>query len=437
MNQDIVKEPASTADTQRYSVKPLRNGPMTETIESKPTILVVDDSRLMRVAARKILKEDFDIVEAGDGEQAWDSLQANPAINLVMSDLSMPNLDGLGLLKRIREAGSDHIRTLPVIIVTGAEDDDGSRQIALSAGASDFITKPFESVQLLARTKAQAKQQRTEQTLASTEASKQQLEQHNQVDLLTGLTNARGFTNSLEESLSYARRHRTELALLLLRVEKYKVMFLRHGKQAAEDILLRLARQLGEQCRREDVVARLELDTLAVLLPSTNSIGARRIAQQVLDETGKADFFSDAETIPVTISLGVASPAITPESTCGDLLAGAREKLQQATDAGGGCIRDDAPEAALPPTVAPLAEPATLQMVPPPPVATVEQLHEALQALAAGRTPETDSDALVRAVLPLLRAWNQAHGECCIALVRELESRLTVETGDTVHADAF
>jgi two-component system cell cycle response regulator len=68
---------------------------MTESPAAKPTILVVDDSRLMRVAARKLLNSDFEILEAEDGETAWDILQSNRQINLVMSDLSMPNLDGL------------------------------------------------------------------------------------------------------------------------------------------------------------------------------------------------------------------------------------------------------------------------------------------------------------------------------------------------------
>ena len=82
---------------------------------------------------------------------------------------------------------------MPVIIVTGAEDDDGSKNTALAAGASDFITKPFESVQLLARAQAQAKQQRTQQALQDSEASKQQLEETSSVDALTGLANQRAF----------------------------------------------------------------------------------------------------------------------------------------------------------------------------------------------------------------------------------------------------
>jgi two-component system cell cycle response regulator len=406
---------------------------MTESTASKPIILVVDDSRLMRVAARKILKEDFDILEAGDGEQAWESLQANPHINLVMSDLSMPNLDGLGLLKRIREDGQEQIRTLPVIIVTGAEDDDGSRQTALAAGASDFITKPFESIQLLARARAQARQQSTQKALASSEASKEQLEQHNPVDLLTGVANARGFANALEENLSFARRHRTELALLLLRVDKYKVMFLRHGKQVAEDVLQRLGRLLAEGRRREDVVARTELDTFGLLLPSANAIGARRIAEQILSAVHSGDFTSGIE-MPVSVSIATVSPPVTPDSTAADLMALARERLQEATAAGGNCIRHDVMETAETPTSVP-------QTAAPLPVtaATPADLQQALEALAAGRQPETDINALVRALLPLLHSWNQAHDGCCDALINELETVLNADTptGTAVPADAF
>ena len=160
---------------------------MPESTAYKPIILVVDDSRLMRVAARKILKNDFEILEAEDGELAWNILQDNREINLVMSDLSMPRLDGLGLLKRIRESTDVHSKELPVIIVTGAEDDDGSKTSALAAGASDFITKPFESVQLLARTQTQVKQQRTRQALRDSETRKKQLIRQSGVDALTGL----------------------------------------------------------------------------------------------------------------------------------------------------------------------------------------------------------------------------------------------------------
>ncbi len=396
-----------------------------ENLDEKPLILVVDDSRLMRLAARKILRDDFAILEAGDGEQAWERLQAQTDINLVMSDLSMPNLDGLGLLKRIREADNDRLQQLPVIIVTGAEDDDGSRQKALAAGASDFITKPFESVQLLARAKAQASHQRTQQALHDSETRKTHLEQHNQVDLLTGLANARGFDNAVEESLSFARRHGTDLSLLMLRVEKYKALFLRHGKQTAEHLLTDLARLLSDGRRREDVVARLEIDTFALLLPSAGAQDARRIAGQVLARIIEEQDSGESDKPAIELSMGVANPQLLPSVRSADLLATAREDLRAMPPPA-----DSAPV----PTSRSRREPSR---APKPSIATAAELLSALQALSEAREPEGDRDALVLAIMPLLQNWNKAHGGGCSALLRELEARLlTPPTPQTTRLPA-
>jgi diguanylate cyclase (GGDEF)-like protein len=330
------------------------------------------------------------------------------------------------------------MRELPVIIVTGAEDDDGSRQTALAAGASDFITKPFESVQLLARTKAQAKQQRTQEALGTSEASKQELEAHNNVDLLTGLANARGFGNAMEESLSYARRHRTEVALMLVRVDKYKVLFLRHGKQVAEDTIRQLAQRLRQDRRREDVLARTELDTFGILMPSANAIGARRIAEQILESVHSEPPASGDVTPPVNLSIAVVSPVITPQTTVEDMLAGARARLQQAADDGGNCVRHDMTD--TPPPAAPPAPPtpaAAPEPAPRPATVGADAIHAALQALAAGRQPETDADTLVRSLLPLLTAWNEAHGKRFAGLIGELENALgEASQGTDSHTSA-
>jgi two-component system cell cycle response regulator len=412
---------------------------MTEHTSSKPAVLVVDDSRLMRVAARKILKDDFDILEAGDGIQAWDSLQANPHIQLIMSDLSMPNLDGLGLLKRIREAEHPALRTLPVIIVTGAEDDDGSKQIALSAGASDFITKPFESVQLLARIKAQAKQQQTQQALQESEASKQQLERHSSVDALTGLANQRHITAHIEESLSYARRHHTELALLLVQVEKFKVMFLRRGKQTAEEVLRRIAQLLTEGRRREDAVARVDLDTFAILLPSASCTGARRVAEQLLNVIRTDGFNIAGEHVPVTVSIAVVSPAITTETEAAGLMEDARRKLKLATQAGGDRVQYDLPASTTAAPAVSLQRSAPQHIPVESAVASVAEVEKALQALSTGRRLELHTVPLVRAVMPLLHAWNRAQDNQHAALLDALEKAIGPASDAAVPqpADAF
>jgi diguanylate cyclase (GGDEF)-like protein len=393
---------------------------MTESAANQPIILVVDDSRLMRVAARKILKNDFEVLEAEDGEVAWDVLQNNRQINLVMSDLSMPNLDGLGLLKRIRESSEPHRKELPVIIVTGAEDDDGSKTTALAAGASDFITKPFESVQLLARTQAQAKQQRTQQALCDSETSKQQLKKLSSVDSLTSLANQRAFLNGIEESLSYTIRHGTQLAILMVQVEKYRALFLRRGKQTAEAVLRRLAGLLSEGRRREDTVARFGMDTFGILLPSANLMGAIRVAEQLHLAIKQQNFNIGDEPVPVNVNIAVTSPPVHAEINAAELLADAGEKLKIAQKAGGDRVQHSLAETML---EQPVQKPVAVEHKPAS-IASIADVQRALQSLSSGDDIGSCSDELVRAVLPILEAWNRSHENKHSALLAQLKSAL-------------
>jgi len=379
----------------------------------------------MRVAARKILKNDFEILEAEDGEAAWNVLQDNRQINLLMSDLSMPNLDGLGLLKKIRESSEPHCKELPVIIVTGAEDDDGSKNTALAAGASDFITKPFESVQLLARAQAQAKQQRTQQALHDSEISKQQLEKLSSVDSLTGLANQRAFLNNIEESLSYAVRHGTELALLMVQVEKYKALFLRRGKQTAEAVLRRLAGLLGEERRREDTVARYGMETFGILLPSTNLMNARRVAEQLQLAIKQREFNIGGEMVPLNVTIAVSSPPVHAPIDSADLLADVGEKLKIAQKAGGDRVQYSLAETTL---EQPVQKAVAVEAVAAS-VASISDVHRALQSLSNGDTIESHADGLARAVLPILDAWNRTHEKKYSALLAQLKSALQAGDG--------
>src|ERR1035437_8283020 len=92
----------------------------------------------------------FEFREALDGEQAWETLLIDPNIRVVITDLTMPKLDGYGLLKRIRESKISRIRNLPVVIVSGSDEQE-ERERAKAAGASDLITKGIGTAQLVSR----------------------------------------------------------------------------------------------------------------------------------------------------------------------------------------------------------------------------------------------------------------------------------------------
>src|SRR5437660_3449882 len=119
-------------------------------------VIVIDDSKVIRNAARKMLGVEFDVITAEDGEDGWAQIQRDASIQVVFTDLVMPGMNGYELLRDIRTAVDARIRSLPVIVVTGIEDDEVARVRALELGATDFITKPFTTIDLLARARAHA-----------------------------------------------------------------------------------------------------------------------------------------------------------------------------------------------------------------------------------------------------------------------------------------
>src|SRR5690606_8222502 len=120
-------------------------GSMTEAL---PRILVVDDSRMVRSSIVKHIRGRFEVREEGDGEAAWEALLVDPAVQLVLTDIGMPRLDGYGLLERIRSAKVARVRSLPVLIISGDE-DDSARERAAALGANGFITKGSGSAELV------------------------------------------------------------------------------------------------------------------------------------------------------------------------------------------------------------------------------------------------------------------------------------------------
>ena len=127
---------------------------MTEQSEEKPEVLVVDDSKVIRLAAKKMLGADYVIHLAEDGLVGWEMVQQNTAISVVFTDLSMPNLGGMELLKQIRDSSNDAIANLPVVIMTGAEDSESTKQTVFAAGATDFISTPSDAIDLVSRARA-------------------------------------------------------------------------------------------------------------------------------------------------------------------------------------------------------------------------------------------------------------------------------------------
>jgi len=148
----LEEKEARLAEEKFPSVETTKN--KTAPASTLPRILVVDDSPTIRAAVTKALKNDFSFVQAPDGEEAWKMLMSDNSIQLVITDLMMPKLDGYELIKRIRsERSSPRIAEMPIIVVTTLEAANAKLR-ALVAGANDFVTKSTDAVELKMRVMA-------------------------------------------------------------------------------------------------------------------------------------------------------------------------------------------------------------------------------------------------------------------------------------------
>lgn len=337
----------------------------------KPRLIMVDDSKVMRKAAAKMLGDRFDVVVAEDGQEGWNTIRHDQQIQVVFTDLSMPELDGYGLLEKIRTCEDPGIAGLPVIVVTGADNDDTAREKALEMGATDFITKPFNSTDLTARATAHANYQRERRTL----------EQQTTIDSLTGLGNKQQFTNRLKQDLAFCERHEHPLSLVRIDIDGFNQLFIRVGKDAADEILRQVGKLVADVIRKEDTAARIGLARFALSLPTADEKGACVLAERLVQAVRETNIAWQGRRMPVTLSAGVMQVEFHPGQTPRSLLEEAQVVLDAALHAGGDRVLGASARQAkskLPSATQPPTEPEF-------PRAQSLSVEEALQLLAEGQ----------------------------------------------------
>lgn len=290
-----------------------------EDSQQKATILAVDDSRVMLVAATKALKAEFEVLKARDGQEAWGIIQQHPEISVIFSDLSMPEMDGYGLLAAIRNSDDSRISKLPVVILTGQEDGDGTKEKVIEAGATDFITKPFESLDLLSRARSLSK--------LSTEVK--ELEKKVSLDKLTRLYTEISFNDGGERAVAYAKRHALPVSVLRFNIDDFSKLYVKHGKQLAESILVKVSEIIRTVLRQEDIAARTGVATFSLLLIETDQEGVGHVVSRLNKAIDDA-VFDVAEKI--SISTGSASSGLDEEYNLKDICDLAEESLTKSKD---------------------------------------------------------------------------------------------------------
>ena len=293
---------------------------MSDQAADKPHVLIVDDSKVIRLAARKMLGADYEIHLAEDGLVAWELLQENSNISVAFTDLSMPNMDGMQLLNNIRGSSHDHIANLPVIVMTGHDDSDSIKQTVFDAGATDFIAKPFESIDLLTRAKAYARLSR----------KVVELEKKTGHDKLTGLFNASSLEEQGAKAFSFSSRHKLHISAVYFEIKDFQECFLNYGKNVAQHIIVTIGKRLQEAMREEDVAARVAVAKYALILPMTNKQNTEIVINRIRESISKLVFDTGKEKIRVNFVAGFSSADLSGDGDFNTMLEQADDALKRA-----------------------------------------------------------------------------------------------------------
>ena len=278
-------------------------------------LLVVDDEETIRgVICQVLTEEGFEVTEASNGEQALELFRKDP-FPLVITDIYMGKMTGLDLLNEIKLLDSE---TMVVVMTSNASLETATR--ALRSGAYDYLTKPFEELDLILAVVNRAVDRArlvgaNRRLLHDLQRNADELEQLNAKltdmanrDGLTGLHNHRYFREALELEVARSRRHQRRFAVLFMDVDHFKHYNDNHGHLAGDALLRTVSRLLEERCRSSTLAARYGGEEFVLLVPELDVEGARTFADKIR-RTVEEHSFPGQDLQPtgrVTLSLGVA-----------------------------------------------------------------------------------------------------------------------------------
>jgi two-component system, cell cycle response regulator len=215
-------------------------------------VLIVDDSKFVRTTFNRILSASFAIKECADGESGWQQVESDPHIVMVVSDIDMPKLDGYGLLERIRGSADARIKALPVIIISGNQNESAKKR-ARDLGANDFVAKEADAPEVLSRIDNLLKLVRASNEL---EQNKQVIEQTATHDPLTGTFTPHYLMTEGRKHYAHARRHGGQVSVMAFRIDSYQDVVKAAGKDVADQLLKSIAKMVSGTLRTEDSIGR-------------------------------------------------------------------------------------------------------------------------------------------------------------------------------------
>lgn len=250
-------------------------------------ILIVDDNEKTRTMLKRHLKkEKYEIFEAKDGFEALKIVETDTP-GVILLDIMMPEISGMDVCRRIRARHDSDL--FHIIMLTGVATAE-SKVSGLDMGADDYVTKPFDIVELLARVRVGFR------SVANRKLAI--------IDNLTQVYNRNFFTAYLEKAIKQAYRYNHDLSLILADIDHFKKVNDTHGHLAGDKILTEMGALLKKFCRVSDLAVRWGGEEFIIVMPETNIAGGTVLAEKIREGVAAHDF----PVVPgITASFGVAT----------------------------------------------------------------------------------------------------------------------------------
>lgn len=282
-------------------------------------ILIADDSMVVRMVIRKQLAPDaFELAEVGSGEEVLAYCRAD-APDVVLLDVEMPGMSGYQVLTEMQ--ADPALADIPVVILSGRVSTEDVA-MGLRMGAHDYLRKPVESGELLARVTAAIRTKRRHEELAR---SVDQLKKVAPVDPATGMLDAKALADRIRAWADGDDAADRALSGVLLVLDGLEQVGERHGPAAVEEVVVKIADAVAADLRGADVVGRCGPAELLALLPGTKLESARAVSRRLRQIAESTPVVLGAELVTMTMAIGVA------ETVDGDQHAFVRD-LQQSVD---------------------------------------------------------------------------------------------------------
>lgn len=299
-------------------------------------VLVADDEVVtLRLLESSLRRWGYDVLTAKDGKEALHILQQPDSPKLVVFDWLMPGLDGIQLCQKIRSRSQDPYTY--ILLITGKREQDDVVK-GLSAGADDYITKPFDSQELKVRLRAGKRILLLQDQLIAARETLRDIAMH---DSLTRLWNRAAVLDILSTEIARSKRDGSSLGIVLVDIDHFKRINDTYGHPIGDAVLCETARILRDSTRPYDAVGRLGGEEFLVVLPGCDRINAVSHAERLRSAISSTPIFTQSGPVEITASMGVTFLPIDSDNDAATLVRAADEALYRAKNAGRNCVEFD------------------------------------------------------------------------------------------------